>query len=619
VHLYHPVRQGLPGLAQFIHEQQITIYHSLPLLFRGFLSVSRGAYFSSVRLVYLAGDRIYRADVELYRSSFPPTARLYIGIGSTENATIYRQWFINHQTPLTDELIPVGYAVPDRFMRLLDSTGTEVEQGEIGEIVVTSTFLSLGYWRDEERTSRSFTTQGSLRIFRTGDLGRLRPDGLLEFIGRQDRQLKLSGYRVEPAEVEAVLLRAPGVLQAAVLLRSHPTQTCLVAYIVVGSGAVMDQLRPFATEHLPTHMIPVEWEMIEALPRLPNLKIDFNALINIDATRCRQREAKNQTNSSQIEQALRAAWCRSASVDSYEQDASWRQGGGSSYNALLLLVDLEDYCQRELPTAWFHVDMRPTQLLARLTTAPGSLLLNTWKSSLSFAVFRPIYGMREGSYRLIQELRKIGRVHLIHYPDLVNQPLDALFSTLSIDTFLDFIKPQFDHLPTEVHLVGICSGSTIAHEVAHWRETQGRVDGQLIYVDHPPAGEDMRWRTIGAEVWQQRSLRPARMLRKLSPSIYRLLYAKYIVLARRNRTEAAAILLTLMTRPSRVRQPVFLILCADTSASFHHQESWLQYTGELRTAELPCEHAQMFQEGSHFDALISILHEALLCHKKYSL
>lgn len=616
VHLYHPIRQGLPGLAQFIQDQQITIYHSLPLLFRGFLSVARGAYFSSVRLVYLAGDRIYRADVALYRSSFPSTARLYIGIGSTENATIYRQWFIDHQTPLTDELIPVGYAVPDRFMRLVDSTGTEVERGEIGEIVVTSAFLSLGYWRDDERTSHSFTTQGSLRTFRTGDLGRLRPDGLLEFIGRQDRQLKLSGYRVEPAEVEAVLLRAPGVLQTAVLLRSQPTQTCLVAYVVVEYGAIMDQVRQFATEHLPTHMIPVEWEIIEALPRLPNLKIDFNALIDIDTTRCRQREGKTQTNLSQIEQALRAAWCRSASMDSYEQDASWRQGGGSSYNALLLLVDLEGYCQRELPTAWFHVDMRPTQLLAKLTAAPDSPRLNARKSSLSFAVFRPIYGMREGSYRLIQALRKIGRVHLIHYPDLVSQPLDTLFSTLSTDTFLDFIKPQFDHLPTEVHLVGICSGCTIAHEVVHWRETQGRVGGQLIYVDHPPAGEDLRWRTLGTEVWQQRSLRPMRMIRKLSPSIYRFLYAKYIVLTRRDRAEAATRLLTLVTRPSHVKQPVFLIQCADTSAYFHHQESWSQYVSELRTVELACEHGQMFQEGSHFDQLIAILHEALLGPEK---
>ncbi|RYF76909.1 MAG: AMP-dependent synthetase and ligase, partial [Cytophagaceae bacterium] len=161
VHLYHPIRQGLAGVAQFVEDQQITIFHSLPLLFRGFLSVARGAYFPSVRLVYLAGDRIYRADVEIYRSSFPSTARLYVGIGSTENATIYRQWFIDHQTPLTDELIPVGYAVPDRFMRLLSLTGTEVERGEIGEIVVTSAFLSLGYWRDDERTHRSFTTQGT--------------------------------------------------------------------------------------------------------------------------------------------------------------------------------------------------------------------------------------------------------------------------------------------------------------------------------------------------------------------------------------------------------------------------------------------------------------------------
>jgi len=235
VYLYEPTRQGVAGIAAFVQEHRLTIYHSFPLLFRGFLSVAREPFFPSVRLVYLAGDRIYRADVEQYRRCFPESARLYVGIGSTENATIYRQWFLDHRTALDTELIPVGYAVPDRSMALWNADGQPVAQGEVGEIVVTSAYLALGYWQDPEQSAKAFAILDGQRRFRTGDLGQLRPDGLLAFIGRRDRQLKLSGYRVEPAEIEAVLLRAPGVRAAAVLVRDADAGggagPALVAYL----------------------------------------------------------------------------------------------------------------------------------------------------------------------------------------------------------------------------------------------------------------------------------------------------------------------------------------------------------------------------------------------------
>lgn len=611
LHLYHPAQQGLAGLALFIQAQQITVYHSLPLLFRGLLSVARGVYFPHVRLVYLAGDRIYRADVEKYRAYFSPTARLYVGIGSTENTTIYRQWFIDHHTPLTDELIPVGYAVPDRHMQLVDPAGREVVTGETGEIVVTSAYVALGYWQDKELTSASFMTNGDYRTFRTGDLGRLRADGLLEFIGRRDRQLKLSGYRVEPSEIEAVLLRTPGVLNAAVLLRTESGEGCLVAYIVAEKAVSIASLRSFATDYLPAYMVPVAWEFIDALPVLPTLKIDLNTLMEEDAVRCQQRTHFQPADLSQVEQTLRSAWCRYASTDSYEQDGSWRSGGGSSVNALLLLVELEEYVECELPTAWFHVDMHPGQLLAVLTDRLNAVTRTLPQSALFFAVFHPLYGMHEGSYQFIQELRKMGRVQVIQYPDLASQPL----STVSADTLLRYIKPQFAQLPTSVHIIGICSGCILAHEVVKWLEARTPLGGQVIYIDFPPAGTEFFWRVQLAHAIQRRSLKAVllRLLRGLSLPFYHWLVVHHAQLTRRDPAPIVLKLLQRTTRQSFVKQPITVVQCADTGKVYPLQRAWSRLATEVNMIILSCDHNQMFRERGHLTHLATLLRRQLGC------
>lgn len=616
IHLYHPAKQGLAGITDFLLAQQITVYHSLPLLFRGFLSVARKAYFPAIRLVYLAGDRIYRADVERYRASFPATARLYVGIGSTENTTLYRQWFLDHQTELDNELIPVGYAVPDRLMQLQDSDGQEVKAGEIGEIVVTSAYVALGYWNDEELTNGAFRTSGSQRTFRTGDLGRIRPDGLLEFIGRRDRQLKLSGYRVEPAEIEAVLLRAPGVSSAAIVLRESIAQPCLVAYVTLQEGSHMARVRQFALEQLPAYMVPLAWEVIEALPVLPNLKIDYKALARLDAIRYEQQQTNQpHTQGASTEQVLRTIWCRYASAESYDEDLSWRNGGGSSFNSLLLLVDLEEQFGCTLPIEWFHNQMRPGQLLLQLQQRLTQSLTDPKESSISFVVFRPLYGLREGTYQFIQQLRTIGSVQIIHYPDFAHQSR----RTFSAQSFIDQIKAQFDHLPAQAHFVGICSGCIVAHEVAHWLAGINRPIGQLIYIDHPPAGAEMRWWPQLVDTWQNKSLQalPLRLLRTLSQSLYQRLIVRYTASKPQQHAEVFVLLMSRTTRPSYLSQPIILVQCADVASQFGHQLGWDRYVAGMRLIQLPCYHIEMFRVSTNLTSLVARLNGLLSPDSKW--
>ncbi len=138
-------------------------------------------------------------------------------------------------------VVPVGYPVPDMEVRLLDAEGRDVGPGDVGEIAVRSRYLAAGYWRQPELTAERFRPDpagGGVRVYRTGDLGRLRPDGCLEHLGRTDFLPKVRGARVDVAEVEAALLAHESVAEAVVAVREdEPATARLVAYVVPAPGA----------------------------------------------------------------------------------------------------------------------------------------------------------------------------------------------------------------------------------------------------------------------------------------------------------------------------------------------------------------------------------------------
>jgi acyl carrier protein len=188
--------------------------------------------------------------------------------------------------------LPIGRVLPDARVTITDASGHPLPDGEIGEIRVASRYLALGYWRDPEATAARFTTDPTdpaARIFNTGDVGRIRRDGLLEFIGRNDQQIKLRGHRIEIGEIEFALGKCAGVEDAAVMVRRNeaglPRSLC--AYLELQRGSKEPQprdLKATLRRRLPGYMIPATFHVFDALPRLPNLKIDRRRLAEIDAT-----------------------------------------------------------------------------------------------------------------------------------------------------------------------------------------------------------------------------------------------------------------------------------------------------------------------------------------------
>ncbi len=276
--------EGVTCLPIHIAEERITIYHSIPALFRQFVEGITGLEdFSELRVVTLSGDAATKKDVELYKRHFSSNCVFVQRFGTREAVTVFFH-VINKATEMTGNLVPVGAAVDGIQVTLVDEDDNEVGCDEVGEIVIRSRYLSPGYWRDPELTQATFLPSekdGDERIYKTGDLGRLRLDGCFEHLGRKDSRVKIRGYRFEIAEVEAVLLDIDTIKDAVVILRDDQSgEQRLVAYVVPTdrSLARIRSLRRGLSEKLPDYMIPSVFVFLDSLPLLPNGKPDRQAL-----------------------------------------------------------------------------------------------------------------------------------------------------------------------------------------------------------------------------------------------------------------------------------------------------------------------------------------------------
>ena len=230
------------AVLQALRDEAITVYHSTPTLYRYLIgTLQPGEVLSSVRLVVLGGEETVRRDVELYRQHFSQDCILVNGMGLTES-TLALQNFLRPDTPLTGSSVPVGYPVDEMEISLLDDQGQEHDV--CGEIAIRSRHVArlLAPARvDAGAFSSRSGWRGPTSCIARATWPRRRPDGMLEYLGRQDQQVKLRGFRIELGEIEAVLRQYPGVTQSVVLLREdRPGDQRLVGYYVPAEGTLAD-------------------------------------------------------------------------------------------------------------------------------------------------------------------------------------------------------------------------------------------------------------------------------------------------------------------------------------------------------------------------------------------
>jgi amino acid adenylation domain-containing protein len=278
-------REGLAGLAGWLRRERITVFFAVATMFRHFcrlLTPLDG--FPSVRLVELGSETVRAGDARLFQRHFPADCRMIANLGGSEKSPIC-QFLVGGGTRIDGSTVPAGYAAEDVELLLWDPEGRPVPAGADGEIVVRSRYLARGYWGRPELTDAAFLPDpegGGRRLFRTGDLGRLRPDGCLLHLGRRDFQVKIRGYRVETAEVEAVLTGTGLVSEAAVTAWLDSTgEQSLAAWLVPsrpGAPPSLNELRALVAAALPDYMVPASFVLVDALPVTESGKLDLRAL-----------------------------------------------------------------------------------------------------------------------------------------------------------------------------------------------------------------------------------------------------------------------------------------------------------------------------------------------------
>jgi amino acid adenylation domain-containing protein len=280
---------GVSSLLSLVRHERVTIVWGVPALLRVlFEAEGAGDALATVRLIRTFGDRLLRADLQRWRAVLPVHCHVAITYGQTEVTAA--QWFVPPDFSSGEAALPTGYLLPEHQFAVVDEAGHRVAEGAAGELVLRSRYVALGTWehgRCATGRARPDPFQPQLRILPTGDVVRLRADGLLRVMGRRDRQVKIRGQRVEPAEIEDALRRVAGVADAAIVAHSNGEETSLLAVIVAsvsGDEALLRRVRASIKLALPNYMQPARVMLAAQLPLLPGGKVDDRALLAIDAS-----------------------------------------------------------------------------------------------------------------------------------------------------------------------------------------------------------------------------------------------------------------------------------------------------------------------------------------------
>ena len=337
--LVEPAKISGEGLIRWLTSERCTIVGHRESLKRITAAATPSDDFESVRALSAGGDTIYRRDVEGWLEVLRPEM-FQASFASTEAGAITAY-------PMTDvgawhgEIMPVGYPVADKEVRVVDDGGNVVPRGEAGEIVVVSRYMAAGYWRRPELTAakyREVPGEPEKRMFLTGDVGRMMPDGCLVHLGRKDYQVKVRGFRVEMPEVEAALLRAPGVKDAAVAVRNdRHGQKILVGYVVAraGEAPTVSALRAHLAARLPEFAVPGRYVFLDKFPMTVTDKIDRKALPDPPALRP-PLDTPFVAPGSPIEEAVAAIWVEVLGINPVGVDDNFFELGGDSITAARL-------------------------------------------------------------------------------------------------------------------------------------------------------------------------------------------------------------------------------------------------------------------------------------------
>ncbi|WP_045771242.1 non-ribosomal peptide synthetase, partial [Xanthomonas albilineans] len=270
-------------------EQRVSVLNQTPSAFQALIDAQQHSDLQHhLRLVIFGGEALQPASVSAWFTAHGQRTTLLNMYGITETTVHVTAHALTAQDVQRPGNSPIGAPLADLRAYVLGPDGQCLPVGVAGELYVAGAGLARGYLHRPGLTAERFipdpfADQPGTRMYRSGDLARWRADGTLEYLGRNDEQIKLRGFRIELGEIQAALHACDGVRQAAVIVREDDGDRRLIAYVVADAVASAEQLRATLATRLPEHMVPAAYVQLDRLPLTPNGKLDRKALPAPDA------------------------------------------------------------------------------------------------------------------------------------------------------------------------------------------------------------------------------------------------------------------------------------------------------------------------------------------------
>ncbi|WP_231686197.1 non-ribosomal peptide synthetase, partial [Ralstonia pseudosolanacearum] len=365
------------ALRQLIDTASVTAVFMTTAMFRLAMDTDP-ACLRGLRTLWTGGERASAAAFERMRAGCPDTAVVHV-YGPTETTTYAVAYPVPAQGDMAEN-VPLGGPLDNTQIHLLDAMLQPVPIGAAGELCIGGPGVARGYLNRPGLTAERFVADPfgppGARLYRSGDLGRWRHDGTLEFLGRIDEQVKIRGFRIEPGEVQAVLEQHPEVAQATVIAREdQPGNRQLVGYAVAAEHTQPEPaaLRRYLAEHLPDYMVPAAVVMLEALPLTPNGKIDRKALPAPDFT-AQSASRTPRTPRTPVEHALATLFANTLGLEKVGIDDSFFDLGGHSLLATRLASRIRSMLSVELPVRTLFEAPTVALLAQRVTAGQASAI-----------------------------------------------------------------------------------------------------------------------------------------------------------------------------------------------------------------------------------------------------
>ncbi len=312
-----------------------------------------------VQWLLISGEALYWEDLPLIKQFFGSSIKVVNQYGPTET-TMTCAYFPIREGLERKGVIPIGKPIPNVIIYLLDKSLNLLPNNIPGDIYIGGVGVTRGYLGQPAETAAVFLPDpfshfpGS-RMYCSGDIGRYKDDGNLEFLGRKDLQVKIRGVRVEIGEVEAVIRSHPQVKDCGVICKKDDDQeNRLIAYVVLHPGGILarQELERYLADRMPSNLLPGEILLRDHLPVNPNGKIDRGALA-LEETAVIPIQTSNRNARNEIESAIAAMWVELLGHDNFSLQDHFFMVGGHSLLAMRLMARLQNHFRIELPLSLF--------------------------------------------------------------------------------------------------------------------------------------------------------------------------------------------------------------------------------------------------------------------------